>query len=144
MMDLINRIKDILKNRGYKLTFQRRAVLNSILQNQEGHLSSEEVYLFVKKDYSDIGIATVYRTLQLFESLGILIKLNFNDGVCRYELNVNSEKHQHHHLICNRCNSIFEVRVDLLDHLETEIEKNYNFQIKDHSAKFFGICSKCK
>lgn len=143
-MDLINGIKEIFKEKGYKLTFQRRAILNSILQNPGEHLSSEEIYNWVKNDYCHIGLATVYRSLQLFEDLEIITKINFDDGVWRYELNIDSEKHQHHHLICIKCGVVIEVQADLLDHLEEQIEKNYNFQIDDHSAKFFGICSECR
>ncbi|MCT4566460.1 MAG: transcriptional repressor [Maledivibacter sp.] len=144
MINKIENIKQVLKSKGYKLTPQRRIILEAILQNQGDHLCTEQVYQYVKKDCPDIGLATVYRTLQLLEGLEIITKVNFDDGVCRYELNVNTEHHQHHHLICTKCGSIAEVKVDLLEPLEEEIEKNYNFEIKDHKVKFFGICAKCK
>ncbi len=73
--------------------------------------------------------------MQLLESLNIIYKLNFDDGFNRYELNVNSENH--HHLICLKCGEIMEVKLDLLEKLENEIEKENGFKIVDHNVKFF-------
>ncbi|WMM23263.1 Fur family transcriptional regulator [Tissierella sp. MB52-C2] len=144
-MDInINSIKGKLQNQGYKLTTQRRAILNSIIDNSEQHLSPEEVYNIVKKEYPDLGIATVYRTLQLFEKLDIVCKLNFDDGCSRYELSTGPEGHHHHHLICLNCGKVIEVKLDLLEALEEEIEKEGQFTIVDHNVKFYGYCSECK
>ncbi len=137
-------IKNKLRESGYKLTRQRIAILNVIFDNNDKHLSSEEIYDYVKEIDTDIGIATVYRTLQLFEELNIVYKVNFDDGFNRYELNIDSEDHQHHHLICLECGSIFEVKLDLLENLEKEIEVENGFKIVDHNVKFFGYCKDCQ
>ena len=137
-------IKEKLKIEGYKLTTQRMAILNIIIENKDEHLSSEEIYDFVKVDHSEIGIATVYRTLQLFEKLVIVYRLNFDDGFNRYELNMDSDSHQHHHLICLDCGSITEVKLDLLENLEAGIERETEFKIENHNVKFFGYCKKCQ
>lgn len=142
-MDIIN-IKERLQNSGYKLTTQREAILKVILENQDEHLSCDEIYGIVGNDYPELGIATVYRTLQLFEKIGIVYKLNFDDGCSRYELIVDSKEHQHHHLICLDCGKVIEVKLDLLDVLEDEIEKEENFTIVDHNLKFYGYCNRCK
>nr|WP_284700639.1 Fur family transcriptional regulator [Thermoanaerobacterium sp. R66] len=132
-----------MKQKGFKLTTQRRAILDVIIENREKHLSSEEIYDLVKEKYPEIGLATVYRTLQLFDEMGIIYKLNFDDGRSRYEL-YHNEDHQHHHLICLKCGSVIEMEGDLLENLEEAIENTKNFQIIDHNVKFFGYCSKCK
>lgn len=139
-----DKIKEKLKSEGYKLTTQRIAILNVIMENSEEHLSSEEIHDYVKKEYPDIGIATVYRTLQLFEKLDIIYRVNFDDGFNRYELNMDSDSHQHHHLICMECGSITEVKLDLLENLEKGIEKETKFKIVDHNVKFFGYCKNCQ
>jgi len=139
----IDDIKESLKQKGFKLTTQRRAILDVIIENREKHLSSEEIYDLVKEKYPEIGLATVYRTLQLFDELGVIYKLNFDDGRSRYEL-YHNEDHQHHHLICLKCGSVIEMEEDLLENLEDAIENTKNFQIVDHNVKFFGYCSKCK
>ena len=137
-------LKDKLKEKGYKLTPQRRATLNVIFENQGEHLSTEEIYDKVKEKCPEIGLATVYRTLQLFNELEIISKVDFDDGCGRYELSTDTEDHHHHHLICLQCGNVIEVDLDLLDTLEDEIQKSYNFKINDHRVKFFGFCSKCK
>lgn len=138
------KLKNNLKEKGYKFTPQRRAIIDIIIKNEGSHLTTEELYDLVKKDCPEIGLATVYRTVQLLEELGVICKLELNDGCSRYELIHEEENHQHHHLICTNCGSVIEVQHDLLDDLEHEIEEKYNFKITNHSVKFYGICSKCK
>lgn len=138
-----DRLKEQLKAEGYKLTPQRRAVLDVIIDNEGKHLTTEEIYDIVKANCPEIGLATVYRTLQLLEKMGVVYKMNFDDGCNRYELIHNYENHQHHHLICVNCGNVEEVEDDLLGTLEENIEKKYKFKITNHSVKFFGYCSKC-
>lgn len=140
----INIIKSKLQKQGYKLTTQRWAILNTIVDNQQQHLNCDEIYNIVRGEYPDLGIATVYRTIQLFEKLGIVYKLNFDDGCSRYELSVGSESHHHHHLICIECGKVIEVKLDLLESLEEEIENEEQFSIVDHNVKFYGYCNECK
>lgn len=140
----MNEVKELLREEGYKLTTQREAILDVILKNHEKHLKPEEIYDIVKLNYPDIGIATVYRTLQLLEKLNIIYRVNFDDGYNRYELNYDSESHHHHHLICLKCGKVIEVKLDLLETLEDEIEKEHGFKIIDHNVKFFGYCSDCQ
>lgn len=144
MENLIGSLKEKLKDKGYKLTPQRRAVLDTIAENQGKHLNTKEIYNFVKEKCPEIGLATVYRTLQLLDDMSMISRLNLDDGCIRYELNTDKDDHKHHHLICEICNDIIEVELDLLEFLEEEIEKKYNFIIRDHEVKFFGICSKCQ
>lgn len=140
----MEKLKQQLKVEGYKLTPQRRAVLDVIIANEGKHLSTEEIYDIVKADCPEIGLATVYRTLQLLEKMDVVCKMNFDDGCNRYELVHNDEDHQHHHLVCVNCGCVQEVEDDLLDTIEQKIEGNYNFKITNHNVKFFGYCSKCQ
>ena len=137
-------LKEELKKKGYKLTPQWRAIVDTIVDSEGKHLTAEEIYDEVKKKCPEIGLATVYRTILLLEEIGIVSRLHLNDGCSRYELVHSDERHRHHHLICNDCNSVIEVEDDLLDELEESIEKNYGFKIMDHSVKFYGICKECQ
>lgn len=139
----IEKLKNSLKEKGYKLTPQRRAILDMVIRNEGSHLTCEEIYDLVKKECPEIGLATVYRTVQLLEELGVICKLDLNDGCSRYELIHEEENHQHHHLVCMKCNKVIEVQTDLLEELEHSIENKYMFTIKNHSVKFYGICSEC-
>ena len=143
MHDGMIALKMVLKKNGYKLTSQRKATLETILENQGKHLSTEEIFVEVKKTNPRIGLATVYRTLLLLEELGILIKHNFEDGRNRYELGHPEQDHDHHHLICLKCGEVSEVKEDLLDSLEEIIDKNYGFKVANHKVKFYGYCKEC-
>lgn len=133
-----------LKEAGYKYTGQRKAVLDILQQYLGHHLSTEEIYNLVKEENPDIGIATIYRTLLLLEKLGLVCKLDLDDGFSRYELLKENEDHRHHHLICSACGSVSEVEEDLLESLEEQILLKNNFLVKDHRVKFYGLCEKCR
>ncbi|MEG0133660.1 MAG: Fur family transcriptional regulator, partial [Clostridium sp.] len=125
----IENLKCTLKEKGYKLTPQRRSILDEIIKNEGSHLTTEEIYDLVKVNCPEIGLATVYRTVQLLEEMGVVYKLDLDDGCSRYELCNEDENHQHHHLICENCGEVIEVEGDLLEELELGIEKKYNFKI---------------
>lgn len=128
----------------HRLTPQRRLVLEILMDNKDHHLSAEEVYRLSREKGEDIGIATVYRTLDLLEEMGLIHKLNFGDGRSRYELEHSPLEHQHHHLLCLNCQEIIEVEEDLLQRLEETIEKKHGFKIVDHRVQFFGYCQRCR
>ncbi|MGL5575732.1 MAG: Fur family transcriptional regulator [Sarcina sp.] len=137
-------LKEQFKSKGYKLTPQIRAIVDIIMDSEKKHLTAEEIYDQVKVNCPEIGLATVYRTILLLEEMGVIYKLDLNDGCSRYELANENENHRHHHLVCNSCGSVSEVEDDLLEELENEVERKYGFKIEDHSVKFFGICKNCK
>ncbi|MGG7176084.1 Fur family transcriptional regulator [Clostridium paraputrificum] len=139
-----NVLKEDLKSKGYKLTPQRRAIVDTIIESEGKHLTAEEIYDEVKKNCPEIGLATVYRTILLLEDIGVVSRLHLNDGCSRYELVHSDETHRHHHLVCNNCNSVIEVQDDLLEELEEGIETEYGFKILDHALKFYGVCSECQ
>lgn len=136
--------KQVLKASGYKLTPQRLAIIKVVKESKGDHLTTEEIYDIVRQDNPEMGLATVYRTLQLLEDLDLISSLNLEDGCTRYEINENDGKHMHHHLICTNCNAVIEVEGDLLDALEEKIEREYEFKITDHKVKFYGLCRQCK
>lgn len=137
-------LKEDLKEKGYKLTPQRRAIVDIIIEKEGEHLTAEEIYEEVKKKCPDIGLATVYRTVLLLEDVGVVSRLDLNDGCSRYELVHEEEEHTHHHLICNLCKKVMEVQDDLLEKLEHTVENSYGFKILDHSVKFYGLCKECQ
>ena len=136
-------LKNLLKEKGLKVTSQRQAVLDVLLKTEGKHLSPEEIYNNVKTVDPEIGLATVYRTLILLDSMEVVYKIDLDDNCARYELNRNKEDHRHHHLICTVCGSIQEVEEDLLDSLELEIKNKKNFTVHNHRVKFYGICGDC-
>lgn len=143
MEHTIDALRQKLCDKEYKLTPQRRIILRIFSENPDKHLSAEDVYGMVKKSHPEIGLATVYRTLDLFAELDILQKMDFGDGRGRYEF-CKPEVHHHHHLVCLKCGEVTEFEDDLLDSLESIIENKSGFKIVDHDLKFFGHCDRCK
>jgi Fur family ferric uptake transcriptional regulator len=143
MQERLEQIKKQLHEQQLKLTPQREATLRVLLENEEAHLSAEEIFMLVKQKAPDIGLATVYRTLDLLCDLKIIEKLNFGDGVARYEFRSDDHPHHHHHLICLKCGFVSEIE-DLLDDLEARVERDHHFKIVDHRVSFLGYCANCR
>lgn len=139
----IESIKGQLQSQGYKLTPQREATVRVLLENEDDHLSAEDVFMLVKDKAPEIGLATVYRTLELLSELHVVEKMNFGDGVARYDLRNEGTGHHHHHLICVQCGAVDEIMEDWLTELEVRLHNEYNFHVLDHRLDFQGICHRC-
>lgn len=138
-------IEDVLqriKAEDFKLTQQRRLIVQNLLSEENDHPSAEEIYEMVRREDPELGLATVYRTLDLLQRLDIVHKVNFGEGKARYELR--GEQHQHHHLLCAECGLIQEVDEDLLGAVEEELMSRTGFCISDHEVKFYGLCPDCQ
>ncbi|MGX7152847.1 ferric iron uptake transcriptional regulator [Enterococcus sulfureus] len=140
----LKKTKQQLHDSGFKLTPQREATVLVLLENEKEHLSAEEIYFFVKKKSPEIGLATVYRTLEILTELHVVNKVSFNDGVARYDLRKEGAEHFHHHLLCLECGNIEEIEEDLLGSVEEVVEDRYRFIVKDHRLTFHGICYECQ
>ena len=140
MLDPI--IVERLEKADYKLTQQRRAVLEVMREKRGEHLTAEEVLNQARLKVPNLGIATVYRALERLAGLGILYKTIFNEGKYRYEI-ADLAEHQHHHIMCIGCRRIFEVEEGLLDSLEAHLEKE-GFEIINHQLKILAYCPDCK
>lgn len=144
MENRLEKIKKQLHTSSYKLTPQREATVRVLLEHEEDHLSAEDVYLLVKEKSPEIGLATVYRTLELLTELKVVDKINFGDGVSRYDLRQEGAAHFHHHLVCIECGSVEEIQEDLLEDVEMIVEERWNFLVKDHRLTFHGVCRNCQ
>jgi len=112
------------------------------VSNAERHLSAEEIHDLLRTEDPGIGLATVYRTLDLLEELEFVHRMDFGDGRGRYELSTRKQ-HHHHHLVCLGCGSIDEVKADLLHQLEKRVAQDNCFVVVDHRLQFYGYCSNC-
>ena len=133
-------LKDRLKEKGLKVTRQRLLVLSVLEENSGRHMTAEDIYELVAEDYPDIGLATVYRALQLLWDMQLVDRISFDDGCVRYEIGhlfKGEAKHNHHHLIGRKCNKVIPFGDDLLDDLEHHIEEATGFHVLDHELKFF-------
>ena len=134
----------ILKKHGLKKTKQRVLVLEALASCGDEHLTAEEIYEIVKAEFPEIGLATVYRTIQLLSGLGLVESIQLGDGYVRYEIGkIGGTEAHHHHLICLGCGKIISFRDDLLDELEKRIKESVSFQVINHEVKLYGYCEAC-
>jgi Fur family transcriptional regulator, ferric uptake regulator len=137
------------KKSGYRMTVGREAILNVLSQSSE-HLSAEDIYLKVHAEKPSIGLTTVYRTLELLVSIGLVAKFDFGDGRARFEL-LQGPKcvKYHHHLVCTGCSRIIEYsdfimeELEILEAIQAKLSKRYGFSIANHLVQYCGLCSKC-
>lgn len=140
------RFKEMLRAKKLKVTNQRMLVLETIADHPGEHLTAEEIYELVKHKYPEIGLATIYRTVQVLVDLHVIDKVSFDDGFARYELELSGEDsrhHHHHHAICRECGAVMSFEDDLLDNLEQAVLDRMGFQVTDHEVKLYGYCAEC-
>lgn len=139
------RFKEMLREKKLKVTNQRLLVLETIADHPGEHLTAEEIYELVKYKYPEIGLATIYRTVQVLVDLHVIGKVSFDDGLARYELELSGEdsRHHHHHAICSSCGAVMSFEDDLLDNLEKAVQERMGFQVTDHEVKLYGYCAEC-
>jgi Fur family ferric uptake transcriptional regulator len=125
-------------SKGVKLTGQRK-IIARVMSQAEDHPDVDELYNRVTKIDSKISIATVYRTVKLFEEAGILAKHDFKGGKARYE--EISESH-HDHLIDVKSGEIIEFVDDEIEKLQKKVAEKYGYDLVDHKLELYGIKKK--
>ena len=121
--------------KGVKLTEQRKTIAK-IMSDSQDHPDVDELYRRASKIDSKISIATVYRTVKLFEEAGIVAKHDFKGGKARYEeLN---EGH-HDHLIDIKTGEIIEFVDDEIEKLQQKVAEKYGYKLVDHKLELYGI-----
>lgn len=140
------KVKDLLREKGLKVTSQRLMVLNILSAHGDEHLTVEEIYDLAKEESPEIGLATIYRTVQVLLELHVIEKVTFDDDFARYELNgeETGSGHRHHHAICTQCGKVYSLETDLLDTLEKQVFESLGFEVTDHEVKLYGLCSACR
>lgn len=117
---------------------QRESILES-LRNRTDHPTADMLYLDVRKEYPNISLGTVYRNLSLLVDLGEIQKIICGDGLDRFDYTTNN----HYHFMCDCCNNVYDVPVEVTTEMEDAVSKATGGLIKRHSAVFYGTCEKC-
>ena len=135
-------IEQICQKKGVKLTDQRKIIAKVLSESKEvygesDHPDVDELYQRVSKLDARISIATVYRTVKLFEEAGILTKHDFKSGKARYELN-----DDHNHLIDIKTGEIIEFVDEEIEELQKKIADKYGYKLVDHKLELYGIKKK--
>ncbi len=130
--EFVRKCKEI----GLKITPQRLAVYEVLLKSTN-HPTVEDIYEEVKKRYPYVSLATVYRTLETLERIGLVKRVCFWGNSARYDANLN----EHHHLICEKCGRIEDVNLDQ----EINIPEHFHgYKTHGYSVNIYGFCPKCQ
>ena len=141
---MLETIEEKCQKNGVKLTDQRRIIARVISESKKtygesDHPDVDELYSRVSKIDPRISIATVYRTVKLFEESGILTKHDFKGGKARYEASIESH---HDHLIDIKTGKIIEFVDEEIEALQKKVAEKYGYKLVDHKLELYGIKKK--
>lgn len=131
-------------------TAAREEILKLLMHGRRQHLSAKEIYILLQPAGNDIGIATVYRTLDLLDKGGLLRKIQCPGRQVRYQYRRGDQSDHQYHLICTVCGKILNCRdfekekLDLLGKTEGLLERKSGFLIRDRNIEYFGLCKECR
>ena len=134
------RITAILRQHGYKLTPQRQVVIRTIASSQD-HLTPNAIYDKVHQDHPNIGVVTIYRTLEILAKLDLICELHLGGSCHSYTISASGH---HHHLICSNCGTVIDFSGHYLGQLEQKLSLETGFEIEDHLLEFIGLCQACQ
>ena len=132
-------LREHLSKHQLKVTRQRELILNALLKQEQ--ITAEAMYHQLAKKYTHLGLATIYRTLNLFCDAGIAQARHFGSQT-QYD-NV-SHKGHHDHLICTGCGRIVEFENCEIERLQEEVATKNGFVIQTHRLELYGLCSNCR
>jgi Fur family ferric uptake transcriptional regulator len=131
----VDRIEKLCVDKGMRMTDQRRVVAR-VLSNSQDHPDVEELYRRSAAVDPHISIATVYRTVRLFEEAGIISRLDFRDGRSRYE---EAPDHHHDHLIDMKTGEVVEFMDEEIERLQALIAQRLGYRLVDHRLELYGV-----
>ncbi|MFC2056032.1 Fur family transcriptional regulator [Chloroflexota bacterium] len=129
-----------LRRHGYKLTPQRRAVIQVITSSQD-HLTPATIYEKMRRVHPNIGLVTIYRSLEILAELGLICEVHAGGNSRSY---TTSTQQHHHHLICSNCGIVVDFAGHYLSELEQSLSKENGFRIDSHLLEFIGLCQACQ
>jgi Fur family ferric uptake transcriptional regulator len=123
-----------LRKAGLKVTQPRKLILDLLDETDNKHVTADDIYRVLMKAGEDIGLATVYRVLNQFESAGLVVKHNFEGGQAFYELDSGAH---HDHMVCVETGKVIEFSNDEIEKLQAEIAEAHGYDIEDHSLVIY-------
>ena len=127
-----------LREAGLKVTLPRIRILEIFEESDDRHLSADEVYKKLVEAGDEVGLATVYRVLTQFESAGILLKQNFENGHSVYELTPNDH---HDHMVCLKTGKVIEFTNEIIEEQQEKLAAESGYKIVDHKLVLYVAVS---
>ncbi|MBY0500763.1 MAG: transcriptional repressor [Alphaproteobacteria bacterium] len=131
----LSHLEQLCQEKGLRMTEQRRIIVRVLSESQD-HPDADAVYKRVSQIDPKISLATVYRTLRLFEEAHILNRHDFGDRKSRYE---EASSEHHHHLIDTKTGRIIEFHDERIETLQKEIAKELGYHLVGHRLELYGV-----
>jgi Fur family transcriptional regulator, ferric uptake regulator len=139
-VDAATRFSEFLATRRLRLTRERRAILEELLQVR-GHFDVDSLLAHFRRKGRAVSRATLYRTLARLVESGLVHKIEMAEGQARYEIMIG--RHHHDHMICLACGAIVEFESREIERLQEEICRRKGFRMTGHMHQIRGLCSTC-
>jgi len=135
----VNQFRQRCERLGLALTPQRLAIYEVLASTGE-HPAAEDIFQRLKPGLPSLSRGTVYRTLDLFESHGLVSRVVVRDDQARFDANLDA----HHHLVCTRCHCVIDFQDARLESLPIEGVTPEGFQVQGHQIHLLGLCRRCR
>ena len=123
-----------LRKVGLKVTHPRMRIMEILERSQAKHMTAEDVYKQLLSHGEEIGLATVYRVLNQFETAGIVTRHNFEGGMAVYELDRGGH---HDHMVCLETGKVIEFQNEDIERLQREIARTHGYELEEHSLVLY-------
>ena len=133
-------IKRLFKDRNLRLSHPRLLIYQELFDSRSP-LSPQELYRCLLKKQRKVGLTSIYRSLDLFESLGIVFRISNGTSV-KYKLC--QTKDHHHHIVCKACGDVVELDFCDISDWSKKVTESTGYQVVDHQLNFYGFCKTCK
>lgn len=130
---------DTLKSTGVRITPQRHAILEFIIQSMS-HPTADDIYKALESKFPSMSVATVYNNLRVFREAGLVKELTYGDSSSRFDFVTND----HYHMICDACGKIVDFHYPGLDEVEHLASHLTGFNVSYHRMEIYGVCPTCK
>ncbi|MEK3980436.1 peroxide-responsive transcriptional repressor PerR [Psychrobacillus sp. FSL K6-2836] len=130
---------DTLKSTGVRITPQRHAILEFIIQSMS-HPTADDIYKALESKFPSMSVATVYNNLRVFREAGLVKELTYGDSSSRFDFVTND----HYHMICDACGKIVDFHYPGLDEVEHLASHLTGFDVSYHRMEIYGVCPTCK
>jgi Fur family transcriptional regulator, ferric uptake regulator len=137
----LSAFRSYLREQNLPVTLQRLAIADAVLSADE-HLSADEIARAVRARGSNVGTATVYRTLDILVASGLVVERDFGEGFKRFE--AARDVPQHEHLLCTVCGRVVEFRDERLERITTLHAEAHGFARQRHRLVIYGVCGDCQ
>src|SRR4051812_42879573 len=137
-MNQLKEALDTLKDTGVRITPQRHAILEYLI-NSMSHPTADEIYKALEGKFPNMSVATVYNNLRVFKEVGLVKELTYGDSSSRFDYSSSD----HYHIICEKCGKIVDFHYPGLDEVEHLASHVAGFKVTLHRMEIYGDCAAC-